>query len=171
MYAARCFRDKRHEIIRAETRAALVIALKDVSPGGVSWIKDGSTILEGDYKWSILAEARDLRLGHLPVITNSLLRIDGVTGRARSPFERPRSDIDFFVLELGQHINVESLSTRIGDILKDQGAYLEQKRQEGAKIVLFVESTKAPSFVLELKPSFLRILADAEISLACFREL
>lgn len=56
---------ERHEIIEAKTRAALVVALKDVSPGSVYWIKNGEAILEDD-KWAILAEARDLRLGGRP---------------------------------------------------------------------------------------------------------
>jgi hypothetical protein len=47
--------------LRSDSRKKLVVALKEINPGAIRWIKRGSTVLDRG-KWSILAEARDLRL-------------------------------------------------------------------------------------------------------------
>jgi hypothetical protein len=62
MYSAKYFHGDSPHMIEAEAREDLVLALKDVGPGSIYWIKDGTNVLEGGEKWSILAEARELRL-------------------------------------------------------------------------------------------------------------
>ena len=80
------------------------------------------------------------------LITNSLLRLDGVTGEPPSPFERPSDKMDFFVLALGLHDEVGSWCART------------------AEATLFVEC--APSEpVFRLDTSFLSALTEAGISL------
>ena len=102
-------------------------------------------------------------------ITNSLLRLDGVSGPAPSPFERPNDKLDFFVLELGLHDDVEAWSARTTETLSRHSEVFRRLRDAGAEATLFVESA-ASLPVLRLDASFLSILADAGISLECSRE-
>jgi hypothetical protein len=104
-----------------------------------------------------------------PVITNSLLRLDGVTGEPPSPFERPNNKMAFFVLELGLHDNVGSWCTRTAKALRRHAEFLRQKRAAGAELTLFVESALSVP-VLRFDAGFLGILAAAGISLECSHE-
>jgi hypothetical protein len=60
MYSAMFLKGDHLETIESETREALVVALKDVNPRDVAWIKNDSITLEEE-KWAILAEVRELR--------------------------------------------------------------------------------------------------------------
>ena len=97
-----------------------------------------------------------------PAITNSLLRLDGVTGLPPSPFERPNDRLDFFVLELGMQKDVASLCTGTAEALRTHAEFLHQMRAAGAKAALFVESALP---VVRFEASFLSILAEAGIAL------
>jgi hypothetical protein len=99
-----------------------------------------------------------------PVITNSLLRIDGIQGLPPSPFERPNDKMDFFVLELGLHEDVQGWCARTAKTLTAHAELLRQMCRAGAKVTLFVESA---SRVLRFESSFLSILAEAGIALEC----
>ena len=99
------------------------------------------------------------------MIANSLLRMDGVTGQPPEPFERPNNKFDFFVLELGIDEEVESWCARTTDTLKRHADLIEQMRQRGAKATLHIDHESTP--VLTLDASFLRVLAEAGISLEC----
>jgi len=96
-----------------------------------------------------------------PVIANSLLRLDGVTGLHPSPFERPNDKMDFFVLELGVHGDVDGWCKH--------GASLRQMSAEGAEATLFVK-TASSTPVLRLDRTFLSVLAGAGISLEHYHE-
>ena|SRR5207248_8216796 len=97
-----------------------------------------------------------------PAITNSLLRLDGVTGLPPLPFERPNDKMDFFVLELGMQKDVASLCTGTAEALRTHAEFLHQMRAAGAKAALFVESALP---VVRFEASFLSILAEAGIAL------
>lgn len=105
-----------------------------------------------------------------PSITNSLLRLDGVSGSAPSPFERPNDSLDFFVLELGIDDDVADWCIRTSATLSRHSELLRQQRRAGAVATLFVESA-ASLPVLRFDASFLKTLAEAGISLECSREL
>lgn len=98
------------------------------------------------------------------LITNSLLRLDGVTGEPPSPFERPNDKMDFFVLELGLHDEVGSWCARTAESLSRHAELLGQMRAAGAKATLFVECASSVP-VLRLDTSFLSVLTEAGISL------
>ena len=101
-----------------------------------------------------------------PAITNSLLRLDGVTGEPPSPFERPNDKMDFVVLELGLHENVHSWCARTAETLSRHAEFIGQMRAAGAEITLFVESASSVP-VLRFDAIFLSVLAKAGISLEC----
>jgi hypothetical protein len=65
-------------------------------------------------------------------IINALLRLDGVTGEVRPPFERPRRDMDFFVMELPQYKDVEAWCAHATSLIERQRGYLDQQRREGS---------------------------------------
>ncbi len=96
-------------------------------------------------------------------ITNSLLRLDGVTGTPPSPFERPNDKMDFFV---GLHEDVGSWCARTAETLSSHGEFLRKMRAAGAEATLFVESASSVP-VLRFEASFLSLLAEAGISLEC----
>jgi hypothetical protein len=96
------------------------------------------------------------------LITNSLLRLDGVAGSLPSPFERPRSDMDFGVLELGVSDDLAVWCGRTMRILTEHADLLHRMRSAGTKLTLFVESG---SHVLRFGPSFLQALAEAGVAL------
>jgi len=104
-----------------------------------------------------------------PVIANSLLRLDGVTGLPPSPFERPNDKMDFFVLELGVHGDVDGWCIRTVKALGKHGASLRQMSAEGAEATLFVK-TASSTPVLRLDRTFLSVLAGAGISLEHYHE-
>lgn len=104
-----------------------------------------------------------------PSITNSLLRLDGVTGEPPSPFKRPNYKMDFFVLELGRHDDVEGWCIRTTEILIRHADLLRRLRRAGAEATLFVESASSVP-VLRFDASFLKFLAEAGISLECSHE-
>ena len=103
-----------------------------------------------------------------PVITNSLLRVDGIAGLPPSPFERPNEKMDFFVLELGLHDHLEGWCAYAAEALKVHAESLQKMRAAGASLTLFVECASILP-VLRLPAIFLRLLADAGISLECSR--
>ena len=104
------------------------------------------------------------------VITNSLLRLDGITGEPPSPFARPNPRLNFFVLELGQHANVSSWWAHTAKTLSSHTEFLRQLRAESVDLTLFVESA-ASAPVLRLDAAFLGSLAAAGISLECSHEI
>jgi hypothetical protein len=104
-----------------------------------------------------------------PVITNSLLRINGVTGEPPSPFERPNKEMDFFVLELGLNDDVVSWCARTEEVLSKHTGLLRQMREAGAEATLFV-GWASSVHVLRLDSAFLSVLTEAEISLECFHQ-
>jgi hypothetical protein len=89
-------------------------------------------------------------------ITNSLLRLDGISGPAPAPFERPRDDLDFFVLELGVHDDVDGWCIRTAEKLTRHSELLRRMCRASAAATLFVESA-ASLPVLRLRPSFLSV--------------
>ena len=101
-----------------------------------------------------------------PAISNSLLRLDGVTGEPPSPFERPNDTMNFFVLELGQHGSVASWCAHTAEALNHHAELLRRLREAGAEASLFMESA-ASMPVLRLEASFLSLLCEACISLEC----
>lgn len=107
--------------------------------------------------------------GLLPAITNSLLRVDGVRGVPKPPFERPRDDMDFFVLELGTHDDVASWCRRTEALLNTHSKVLRQMRTAGAELTLFVESAAGVP-VIRFEALFLGVLSKAGISLECSQE-
>ncbi len=96
-------------------------------------------------------------------ITNSLLRIDRVTGLPPFPFERPNETMDFFVLELGQEKDVQAWCVRTAKTLSEHSELLRQMLARGAQVTLFVQS-RPP--LLRLEPSFLDMLAKSGIALS-----
>jgi len=74
--------------------------------------------------------------------------------------------MDFFVLELGLHDDVGSWCALTAEILSSHAEFLRQMRAAGAVLTVFVEFTSALP-VFRLDTSFLRVLADAGISLEC----
>jgi hypothetical protein len=102
-----------------------------------------------------------------PAIPNTLLRLNGVTGEPPSPFERPNSKLDFFVLELGQHDSVDRWCLHVAQALRRHAELLRDLRQAGARATLFVEFASSMP-VLRLEASFLSLLSEAGISLECY---
>jgi hypothetical protein len=103
-------------------------------------------------------------------ITNSLLRIDGVTGIPPSPFERPNEKMGFFVLELGTHTDVSKWCARTVKVLSRNQEFLRKIHTEGAQVTLFVESASSAP-VVRFEASFLSLLAGAGIALEWSREV
>ena len=99
-------------------------------------------------------------------ITNSLLRLDGMNGKPPFPFERPNQQMNFIVLELGQHKTVSGWCAYTKEILIRHGELLRQLRGAGAKASLFVECDASVK-VLRIEASFLVLLSEAEIALEC----
>jgi hypothetical protein len=60
MYSSMFLKGDHLETIESETREILVVALIDVNPADVAWIKNESITLEEE-KWAILAAVRDLQ--------------------------------------------------------------------------------------------------------------
>jgi hypothetical protein len=102
-----------------------------------------------------------------PAISNSLLRLDGTKGEPPPPFERPNDKMDFFVLELGEHRDVDSWCACTAKILQRHAVILRRQSQSGAKANMFVGYGGWPH-VLRLEASFLRQLSEADVSLECY---
>ena len=99
-------------------------------------------------------------------IPNSLLRVVGTKGEPRVPFERPNKDMDFFVLELGRHHDVESWCACATEAIHRHQNELRSFCRAGATVTLFVECGSSLP-VLRLEASFLTTLCNAGISLEC----
>jgi hypothetical protein len=102
-----------------------------------------------------------------PIITNSLLRLNEVTGLPPSPFEQPNEKMDFFVLELGIADDVNSWCARTVEALSMHADFLRKIAALGARLTLFVESQSSEP-VLRFEASFLNSLAQAGISLEVY---
>jgi hypothetical protein len=98
-----------------------------------------------------------------PLVANSLLRIDSVTAPLPAPFEHPRTDLDFAVLELGQHADTASWCDHVVRALSSHAAVLREAQRRGSQVTLFVESASATPFTFD--PALLRVLADSGIAL------
>ena len=98
-----------------------------------------------------------------PRITNSLLRLDGISASLPPPFERPHADLNFSVLELGANMDMSAWRTRVVEALTTHEAILREAQRSGASTVLFVESTSVTP--VRFDAEFLRILADVGIAL------
>ena len=100
-------------------------------------------------------------------ICNALLRVNGISGEPPSPFERPRPDLDFWVLELpDQNLSVTDWCAQITPILRLHAEQLQQVHLAGGRSCLFVELPLGVP-VLQLEVAFLRLLADLSIALEC----
>ena len=100
-------------------------------------------------------------------ICNALLRIDGISGEPPSPCERPRRDLDFWVLELpDQNLSVSEWCAQITPILRRHAEQLQQAHLAGGRSCLFVQLLPGVP-VLRLEATFLRLLADFGIALEC----
>ena len=102
-------------------------------------------------------------------ITNSLLRVDAVTGVPRAPFERPNETLDFFVLELPSDSDVGRWSAEVAHALQEHEDYLHSLRAVGARLTLFVQYSGYPA-VLRFEPWFVSALGAANIGFECFYE-
>ena len=102
-------------------------------------------------------------------ILNTLLRVNGVSGEPPAPFERPNAKMDFWVLELPAHADVESWCAHTAQVLTTQEECLDGMRRAGFRLTLFVELVSMVS-VLRLESVFLKMLADHGISLECSHE-
>ena len=98
-----------------------------------------------------------------PRITNSLVRVDGITESIPAPFERPRDDMNFAVLELGSDMDVPVWQRRVVDAVASHESLIRDAQRGGASVVLFVESTSSTAVVFDA--AFLRILGGADIAL------
>ena len=100
-------------------------------------------------------------------ICNALLRVDGISGEPPAPFERPRHDLDFWVLELpDQNMSVAEWCAQVTPILHRHAEELQQVHLVGGRSCLFVQlSSGVP--VLRLEAIFLRLLAVLGIALEC----
>lgn len=102
-----------------------------------------------------------------PPICNALLRIDGISGEPPSPFERPRRDLDFWVLELpDKDLSINDWCARITPVLLCHAEQLQQAHLAGGRSCLFVELSPGVP-VLRLEITILRLLADLGITLEC----
>ena len=100
-------------------------------------------------------------------ICNALLRVDGISGEPPSPFERPRRDLDFWVLELpDQNLSVAEWCAQVAPILHRHAERLQQAHLAGGRSCLFVQFSSGVS-VLRLEADFLRRLVDLGIALEC----
>lgn len=99
-------------------------------------------------------------------IPNSLLRVDGTKGEPPAPFEHPNKKMDFFVLELGEHQNVQSWCACVMEAIRLYREMLGRLSQDGAAVTLFVECGSSLP-VLRLEAPFLTMLSEADISLEC----
>src|SRR5689334_12010326 len=102
-------------------------------------------------------------------LPNSLLRLDGTKGQPPSPFERPNDNMDFFVLELGEHRDVESWCACVTKAIDRNREVLCDLIRTGAKATLFVECGSLLP-VLRLEAPFLSTLAEVGISLEFCRD-
>ncbi len=103
---------------------------------------------------------------HRPGPSNALLRIDDCDGELPKPFERPKKDLDFWVLELSP-FEAENFEIWAKDTWKQLLAHeqtLHTQRQAGARLTLFMETTKADQ-VFRLEVSFVKILSRLHIAL------
>lgn len=102
-------------------------------------------------------------------ITNSLLRIDGYAGAIPRAFEHPSESMEFAVLELGPHEDFARWRTDVEQALRAHTEFLRTVRASGSVATLFVELGQREP-VLRFELSFLRLLADAGVSLECSYE-
>lgn len=101
-------------------------------------------------------------------ITNSLLRVDRVVGKPPPPFERPNKLMDFWVMQLPEHADVDVWCSQIVQLLTEQAELLRQRRDAGSALTLFIQSDhKIP--VLRLDTAFLKTLVELGISLEHYR--
>ena len=99
-------------------------------------------------------------------VVNSLVRIDGISSTPRKPFERPNSQMDFWVLELSLPADA-SFSDWCQKSLKTLHRHrttLSRLREQGARLTLFLQ-TEGYHGVLRFESSFVQSLADMRIAL------
>jgi len=100
-------------------------------------------------------------------ITNSLLRLDGASAKLQAPFEHPNENMDFYVLEVGEHLSVEIACARISEIVRSHRNVLLKQYRSGTRATLFIEFNPSAT-VLRLEAPFLEMLGDAGIALECY---
>jgi hypothetical protein len=101
-----------------------------------------------------------------PKVTNSLLRIEKWSAALRPPFERPRDDLDFWVLEirLPADPTLDKWSRVVIRVLARHRSTLVRLRKRGARLVLFVETTTRGG-PAHFEPTLLSRLATLGIAL------
>ena len=123
----------------------------------------------GLYCWLACHETSNGSSMTASAIPNSLLRVNGTNGEPPSAFERPIKEMDFFVLELGKHHDVESWCACATEAIHRHRDVLVGLCRVGATVTLFVECDSSLP-VLRLEASFLTTLCDAGIALECCRD-
>jgi len=94
---------------------------------------------------------------------NALLRIENVDGQLPGPFEQPRDDMSFWVLELleGVSEDLDSWQSRIIPILQSKLQTLLACRKTGSTCCLHVETYAEPQgFPATFKTELLKTLGE-----------
>jgi hypothetical protein len=97
-------------------------------------------------------------------VRNALLRIDGTIGEPQPPFERPNSEMSFWVLELETELELTQWCSVTMELLRLHAEYLDSLRCQGCGLTLFI-SPSGTDFVCRFEASFLKQLGDMGISL------
>ena len=97
------------------------------------------------------------------LVTNALLRIEGVAGQPPPRFEKPSADLDFWVLELRKY-QPEKLTKwqkRVMPILRRLAPVLKKWRQAGSRCCLHVQTdSPMPMFPAVFQAGLIAILAE-----------
>lgn len=107
------------------------------------------------------------------MITNALIRIDGVKGSPPAPFEKPNDQFDFWVLEIGLPLRVKSEKAQaviLKKTLNRAKKILVAKIPKSADITLFLEFDSQQLSSYKLDHSMVSTLAafggNLEIAIA-----
>ena len=101
-------------------------------------------------------------------VANSLIRVEGLglSSALRSPFERPRADLDLWVLELGfsKDPSVQQWCDMVARVIGRRARTFAKLRGHRAHLSLYVE-TAGSLERLRLEASFLALLASSGMAL------
>jgi hypothetical protein len=119
--------------------------------------------LWGQHYYQIMAEI---------IVSNSLVRLNGDL-MMPPPFERPREDLNLWVLELSglEEEKFESWWSRAALIIKFHERTLKAATKDGATLTLFLESRGKGGEVLRLEPQFANMLVNLNMAFEHFHRL
>ena len=98
-------------------------------------------------------------------ITNALFRIEGISGKPSLPFEKPRDDLDLWVLELESVCDSEMT---ISDAIKQieiNKPFFDDFKSQNLRVVLHLAIEDLGSKPFKIEPDLMELCSLQEISI------